>query len=89
MNTIQDTNLGKLPTELYNGDETTKVHERGLRGFAMLYQYLELFNTLERIGLNTTDVTLFRVLIQQVLTDTCHWVSLLVAARRYVFTSSL
>ena len=70
----QDINLYKLPLELYDG-ENTKVHENGLRHFTMLYQYLQIINTLEMIGLNSTDLTLFRLLIEQLLTDTCNWVS--------------
>lgn len=64
----------KLPEELYDGVNTL-VHENGLRHVTMLYQYLQMINTLEVIGLNSTDLTLFRLVIEQLLTDTCNWVS--------------
>ena len=66
--------MERLPLELYGGQDT-KVHERGLLGFSKLYQYLEVFRSLEHLGFNTTELTLFRVFVEQILTDACNWVS--------------
>ena len=71
----QDINLEKLPLELYGGQDT-QLHERGLRGFAMLFQYVQLLSSLEKMGFNSTELTLYRVLVEQILTDACNWVSL-------------
>ena len=65
--------MERLPLELYGGQDT-KVHERGLLGFAELYQYTQMFTALQKLGLNTTELTLFEVLTKQILTDTCNWV---------------
>lgn len=85
----QAINLERLPEELYGGQDT-ELHERGLRGFTMLFQYVQLFNSLERMGFNTTDLTLFRLLTEQILTDACNWVSLLdmIITQKYTRTVS-
>lgn len=62
-----------LPIELYGGQDT-EVHERGLLGFSKLYQYVLMFDDLES---NTTDLTLFRVFTEQIITDACNWVKFL------------
>ena len=70
----QDINLERLPFELYGGQDT-KVHERGLLGFAQLYRYTQMFTALQKLGFNTTELTLFKLLTKEILTDACNWVS--------------
>ena len=69
----QDINLERLPFELYGGQDT-EAHEKGLLGFARLYRYTLMFTALQKLGFNTTDLTLFEVLTMQILTDACNWV---------------
>ena len=65
-----------LPTELYGGtEENAKFHERGLVGFSMLMQYTMMFDALDRLGLNSTNLILYRAIVRQILTDACYWVS--------------
>ena len=74
----QDINLERLPEELYNTtEEVNNFHERGLVGFSQLMQFTVMLDTLDRLGFNTTNLILYRVIVQQILTDACQWVNII------------
>ena len=76
---IQDINLERLPEELYNTtEEVNHFHERGLVGFSQLMQFTMMLDTLDRLGFNTTNLILYRVIVEQILTDACHWVNIII-----------
>ena len=75
---LQDINLERLPEELYNTtEEVNKFHERGLVGFSQLMQFTVMLDTLDRLGFNTTNIILYKVIVEQILTDACNWVSMI------------
>ena len=66
--------MERLPHELYGGSDT-EVNAMGLRGFYQLYEFVQVFRTLTRLGFNDTDITLFRIFTEQILNDASKWVS--------------